>query len=253
MWDDIEAAYNNTKQDSDPEEFSHLAVLWKFMEEELAETFARVDSLLKQGRISYDLLWTLFPQGNYVLSIWDGFQQPYRVLSCGKGYSGLRHEEDNRWVIRCEYVQFDGYEYGFSETTLTMPHFYDTKPIISLSIYPWTYVSNTKSQREKFIPRGRAVLDFQGCEHKFYDGIALEPQETRADLRDNLDVFMLPASKSNVGYHGSLNRLRAIERFADRKPYHYWSILVRKIKWVLSATDTVFWEDYGRGVQTQTN
>ena len=223
-WNDIEAAYRNAKQDSDPEESNHLAVLWKFMEDELGETFERVTLLRKQGRISYDLLWSLFPQGAYVLSTWDGFQQTYRVLSCGKEKSSS--SERDRWVIRCEYVAFDGYEYGFSEMTLKMPHFYDTKPITSLRIYPWAFVDEGTSQWDKLVQRGRMVLDFQGCDYKFYDGIALQPQKIRTDFRDHLgehlDTFMLPASKFNVGHRTHPLRFRTIKRgFAGREPHYH--------------------------------
>ena len=173
-WSTIESAFNTAQQDSDQKEYRHLEVLWKFMGEELRETFERVRTLRSEGRIPYDLLWTLFPQGSFVISTANGYQQVYRVLSCGRDTIGHR-DSDNTWIIRCEFTQFDGYEYGYSEMTFPMPHFYDTKPITSLPIYPWDYVRGTEELRQRLIERGRAVLDFQGRDFKFYDGIALEP------------------------------------------------------------------------------
>ena len=99
---------------------------------------------------------------------------------------------------------------------MTMPHFFDTKLITLLRIYPWIFVDNAKSQWDKLVQRGRAVLDFQGCDYKFYDGIALEPrswwERSQDDERDHPGIFTLPAKKFNVSCHSHPIRLRTIER-----------------------------------------
>ena len=177
-WSEIEKACANAKQDQDPEEGLHLGVLWKFMGDELLETFQRVSTLRREGRISYDLLWALFPQGSFVMSTANGYQQAYRVLSCGRDAKGDNARESERaWSIRCEFMQYDGYEYGYSEAIFDLQHFFDTKPITTLRIYPWSHVHGGDSLRRKLTERGRAVLEFQGRDFRFYDGIALEPQE----------------------------------------------------------------------------
>ena len=208
-WGDIERRYNCARQGSDQEDANHLAVLWRFMNDELLETFERVRFLRNEGRISFDLLWTLFPQGRLVLSTWNGYQQAYRVLSCGKSHGETRSkEEHSSWIIRCEFVEFDGYEYGYSETTETCAHFHDTKPITALPIYPWEYVHEGTSLQQSLINRGRAMLDFQAREYKSYDGIALD--------------LHAAAGKLNVGHPANFELRRNTDSDAiDCQPNHY--------------------------------
>ena len=131
-----------------------------------------------------------FPPGTSVMSTANGYQQVYRVSSCGRGRRTRDDSDsDNTWIIRCEFTQFDGYEYGYSETTFDIPYFHDTKPITSLGIYPWACIQGADTLRERLIERGRAVLDFQGRDFKFYDGIALEPMDKNSgDLEENMPM-----------------------------------------------------------------
>lgn len=184
IWDKL----RERQAEADPETRKHLEVLLKFMDDDLKETYRNFQELKGQGRISYDLIWALFPRGAYVLSAIYGYNQAFRVLAVGK-----ENDRDNgsHWTMRCEYVQFDGYEYGFTEVTITLPHFHGTKDITSLNVVPWSYLSDGQSMKRLFIERARKALAYQNVHYLCYKGIGFLPREQQTIamniLRFNID------------------------------------------------------------------
>jgi len=187
IWDKL----RERRDEADPETRKHLDVLLKFMDEDLGETYKTCQELERQGRITYDLIWALFPRGTYVLSAMFGYNQAFRVLAIGD------HENRNigwSWDIRCEHVQFDGYEYGFTENTFKLHHFYGTKDITSLDIVPWSYLPNRgQSMKTDFIERARKALDHQSVHYLCYQGIGLLPRQ-----RSENEAVHMDATKFNV-------------------------------------------------------
>jgi hypothetical protein len=224
-WDKIMMAHRLSIED-DPEESGHLAVLCQFMENELGEIFSNVRDLRSEGRMSYDLLWALYPRGSYFLSTHNGYQQVYRVLSFGRQSSEYKNFPDphNMWALRCEFVQFDGYEYGYSEITLSIPFFHDTKYIMNLIACPWSYVQDHEALRIRLIQRGRNVLEYQGYQYKFYDGVALLPEATPLYSRDDAPVWR--SSKFNVRKTLAFTKSFTNQDFTDCRPHHCRPLLV---------------------------
>ncbi|KAF4440756.1 ATPase [Fusarium austroafricanum] len=199
-WDQIKLLYQSSVDDVDIEVHDHIGVLYDFMATEMKGTHDRILSLHGEGRITYDLVWTLFPKGTFVFSFRNGYRQAMRVLSCA------RRDRQDLWEIRCEYVQFNGYEYGLSERYFSVRHFFDTKPITSLDIYPWKYVHDS-SLKQALIDRGRDVLDYQSKHYLQYVGLAFDPYSHAAsDRYEPKDTFQersenatnIPITKFNI-------------------------------------------------------
>ena len=165
--------------EADPETRKHLNVLLKFMDDDLGETYQSFQELQSRGRISYDLIWALFPRGTHVVSSMFGYFQAFRVLAVGKEDNSRRSFQ---WTVRCESVQFDGYEYGFTENTFALYHFHGTKDITSLEIVPWSHLPNQQSMKRLFIERGRKALEYQNIHYLCYKGIGLLPQQEKIKL-----------------------------------------------------------------------
>ena len=192
IWDKL----RDRQAKADPETRKHLEVLLKFMDDDLGETYRNFQELKSQGRISYDLIWALFPRGTYVLSAIYGYNQAFRVLSVGKEDIGNRLY----WTIRCEYVQFDGYEYGLTEATITLRHFHGTKDITSLNLVPWSCLSDGQSMKRLFIERARKALAYQNVHYLCYKGIGFLPRDQKTvainELRFNVSLIRVVAETS---------------------------------------------------------
>lgn len=169
IWDELRRA----KAEADRETARHLDVLLKFMDSDLGDTLIQIRDMEASGRITHDLSWALFPRGTYVLSYHFGYSQVFRVNAVG--YGGRSRSGPNELSLRCEYVQFDGYEYGYSETTFNLPAFHGTKAITSLNVVPWAYINDSEALKKRIIDRGRKILEYQGIAYLSYKGIGLMP------------------------------------------------------------------------------
>lgn len=219
-WDEILAAHSNASAGVDQKEYLHLGVLVRFMKEELGETFSRIHALRKEGRMAHELLWSLYPTGSIIFSSRSGYQQAYRVLSCYStaSYADNRQNPDKKdWIVQCEFVQFDGYEYGYSEIAFRIPVFQNPKSITSLDVYPWAFVEDS-DMRNNLISRGRRVLDFQGCHYQNYEGIATEPPAVevvrgKAPLSPDEETPTWFRTKFNVS---EWNKIFSVANYLDR-------------------------------------
>ncbi|KAH7245283.1 P-loop containing nucleoside triphosphate hydrolase protein [Fusarium tricinctum] len=207
-WDQIKLLYQGSADDVDTEFHDHIGVLYDFMDTEMKGTHDRILSLHREGRITFDLVWTLFPKGAFVFSFRNGYRQAMRVLS-----------DNEPWNIRCEYVQFNGYEYGLSERYFSVRHFFDTKPITSLEIYPWKYVHDS-SLKQALIDRGRDVLDYQSKHYLQYVGLALDPENaskvsiTKFNIKGRIMVDAYLFARSHEGLRKDIRSFRNKDRTA---------------------------------------
>jgi hypothetical protein len=150
----------------------HLELLTKLMDELFGVTAAEVNGLIEKKLISFDHVWTIFPRGITVYSNADGHDRLYQVASITL-IPATFQVPTRRWQITCQYVQFDGTDFGLSTTSHLIADFKGNQRISSLSVYPLGFHENLDLEA-RLVKRGKRMLDFQDMSYHEYNGIAID-------------------------------------------------------------------------------
>ena len=75
-------------------------------------------------------------------------------------------------MLVCEYVDWDGDNFGRSSYNLTVPPFVGTSPIMSLPAIPLVFHPDQNTVRRDLIARGKLWEELSGYHHKDYEGLA---------------------------------------------------------------------------------
>lgn len=78
----------------------------------------------------------------------------------------------NAYRLSCEYVDWDGENFGFGGKTLDIWEFRGTAKIHALSAFPLDYHPAINRVKEELIQRGKAFKTLRGYHYKHYQGIA---------------------------------------------------------------------------------
>ncbi|KAI5298944.1 hypothetical protein KEM56_003646, partial [Ascosphaera pollenicola] len=148
---------------------AHLETFIKYVDIDYDETKKKLYPLLKAGKITYDLLWTIFKPGELIYTPdYEGDSEPhcmkYRASSYNKckGYFG----------VSGSMVKFDDDKIGMANEVSNIYGFRGTKHITQLSSYPLRYHPQQREVRRKLIERGKKYIECQGIHHRRYDGFA---------------------------------------------------------------------------------
>jgi hypothetical protein len=166
---DIQQQYSSTVEDITKK---HLELLTNLMNELFGNTVAEVKNLLEKELICFDHIWTIFRKGTTVYSKVDGQDRLYRVTKVDL----IKPTQDNPfryWLIECQYVQFDGTDFGLSTTKFFILEFLGNQRISSLSVYPLGFHENPHLEA-RLMERGKRMLDFQDMSYYEYNGIGID-------------------------------------------------------------------------------
>ncbi|KAL9620354.1 MAG: hypothetical protein Q9160_005153 [Pyrenula sp. 1 TL-2023] len=152
----ILAAYGEYEQGS--EEKQHLGVLKEVTDELLCETTSEVSDLQAKKLITHHYLWTLFPKGIIVVSKEEGKECLFEVTSYDTSTS----------TVNCQYVAFDGFNYGVKRKNFTELYFWGTRAIYELNVYPLSFHKSREDLERHTIQRSRKVLRYQETMHADY-------------------------------------------------------------------------------------
>jgi hypothetical protein len=149
----------------------HIQLLVKFTQQHFASTFDRLNALLKECKIEYDLLWALFKPNAEVFMVCDWTEQPM----CVKYRCGEERERDgaNYWRLECQYIEYDGKSLGYSTLYRRINQFHGAKPITQLAAYPLELHPRRDDVRAQFIEMGEKFVDHIGIQHVQYNGLAI--------------------------------------------------------------------------------
>lgn len=144
---------------------SHVDLLYGILEEELRDTISSRKSLIANGVVTHELLWTIFEPGSIVFSFVDGRQRASTFKS------GRINCRTGAFDITGEYIDFDGDTFGFREHRMSVPSYEGTSPITTLPAFPLMYHNNQDTIRRDLIARGKLWEDHQGYHYRQYEGI----------------------------------------------------------------------------------
>ncbi|KAL2049585.1 hypothetical protein ABVK25_010164 [Lepraria finkii] len=129
-------------------------------------TYIQVLSLLAKERITYELLWAIFPPNSnvYTKCLVTGAPQCVRYDSCEEREAPLGAESYN---IICHYLDSDA---GKAWLDITIPKFSGTKSICTLEAFPLLYHPDAEALTTYFVQCGRTFVSIHRPHHCFYPG-----------------------------------------------------------------------------------
>ena len=120
-----------THEDSDTRE--HLELLCKVLNEELGSIIDESEALIAEGKITSELVWTLFPPNGLVVGKREGSS-----IDWG-GRIARKEKYTTNGNVPWEYLDFDGFEFGFAQHISVINPFKGKKSITDLPVHqtPW--------------------------------------------------------------------------------------------------------------------
>ena len=171
-WERFEKA---AKHQDDKIALSHTQLLHEVLKEVLQETISTYHDLVAHQVMTFDFLWTIFVPGEHLFSVQDGQDVMVKLQASWS--------EESQFSVSCKFVDWDGYEFGFSSSSLSIQLFENTKPISQLEVYPAKFHPNFDETKKRLVDRGIQFEELKGYHFKAYNGLALRLN----DRYDNMD------------------------------------------------------------------
>ena len=185
-------------KDNDTRE--HLELLCKVINNELGSTIDEAETLGEEGKITYDLLWTLFPAASLIISAAKPYHQGYRIHKTPKYViSSTKIPRYDRFSIDCQYIVFDGLQYGNLTLNFEIGRFSGKKSVKDLEVYPYTVDAAPETLYDRMSRRGERVLQYQ--DHHYMQSSASDTSKAESsydEVVENLwrsDVGTSPISR----------------------------------------------------------
>lgn len=178
-----------------------LQYLLSSMTSRTADTTARLQSLLGDGKITYELLWALFQPNTLVLTMCPGSNE-VRCLRFQLAYEDKTAQGVEHLVLQCEHIDYDGRILGWVMEDLRLERFRGATSIVSLPVYPIDYYPDSQIHRV-LTQRGQRFLQLRGCHHCVYQGTAflrVKDEYKRLAIQSEIMIDASEFSKTQPGY-----------------------------------------------------
>jgi hypothetical protein len=115
---------------------------------------SRYQDLTDHGLIDFDHLWALFRPGELILDVSQhGFGLwAHRFII---GHYEERNGSPVVFVLKSQYVDWNGKRFGIAKCEETISHFKGTQPITDLLLYPMKFHPSPNQLRTTLVQRGR--------------------------------------------------------------------------------------------------
>ncbi|KAF2265557.1 P-loop containing nucleoside triphosphate hydrolase protein [Lojkania enalia] len=177
-WEKLKAARDKAKQQLDNSDQTsdnlenpaqHMELLYSILEEDLAALIREKRDLVKNGVMKFKYMWTIFEPGCLVYHNIEGRDRLYKLVS---GKQDTRNG-NQLYKLECQFVDFDGTQFGMNKETLYIAGFRGTKTIAKLEAFPLEFHSDLEELKKKLTKRGRMFEAYKGYHFVSYYGIAL--------------------------------------------------------------------------------
>lgn len=166
-----------------------------------ADTTTRLQSLLQDGKITYELLWALFKPNTLVLTTCLGSQQ-VRCLRFQLAYEDKTAQGVERLALQCEYVDYDGNILGWVTENVHLDRFRGATSIVDLPVYPIDHYPDPQIHTV-LRDRGHRFVQLMGCHHRVYNGTAFQrvkDEFKRLTIQSEIMVDAHEFGKTQPGY-----------------------------------------------------
>ncbi|KAF8464690.1 hypothetical protein BDZ91DRAFT_729637 [Kalaharituber pfeilii] len=208
------------------DDLKYLNLFIRFIHTELRNEIATYNSLVPQGLISYDLLWTIFPPlTRFLTHVHNGEPAVYLL------HKGVEVTEgcNPRFHLDSFCVDHDGLAFGYSAVAAAIPPFEGTMPIASLPCIPLQHVPDLEAVIAELTERGRKAerLQASGPSYMTFKGRALGPivNQRRTYYSINGRVMIDPATFARINPERAItiNSLQSVNPFASEEDRYSWN------------------------------
>lgn len=163
-------------------------------------TSQRLASLLKEGHITYDLLWALFKPSSHVYTTCFGTNKP-RCVVFDAGEE-VTHDGVTYYKLECRYLDYDGDKFGEAGVVLGVMKFRGSKPVETLEAFPLHCHPNQDQVHKELVRIGRKFCDLAGTHIQHCEGSAFimkngEPFKMNLDSRVAVDAAFFSEMQPN--------------------------------------------------------
>ncbi|KAG6849404.1 hypothetical protein H0H93_008710 [Arthromyces matolae] len=140
------------KISSDKELIFELEAMVNLIKEDCGSTESEVDQLILKGRITFDLLWCLFPPGCLVYRLHPQLNKSQVMQLQWSGYTEIR--QLSHFSINCNVVSNDGNHFGLAQITDNIKKFGGSVRIMDLNFLPLLLHPNREEIYKHVVSRG---------------------------------------------------------------------------------------------------
>ncbi|KAJ2906799.1 uncharacterized protein MKZ38_010790 [Zalerion maritima] len=167
--DDVATTSESAEADGDRQKTSeHLSLMYGIVSGELSRTIRAHAEMTSKGRITFELLWTLFPLGSLVFTRHAPPDDDQMLKVNGEVF----YDEQKRLCFEGLYLDFVGDQFGWGTVTVKMPPFSGDIPIADLQAIPLEFHPHRVDLKRKLVDRGRKWESLAGTHHRSYSGKA---------------------------------------------------------------------------------
>lgn len=177
---DLEGYQNGPDSDVKGKGQEHLSLLVNCIKKAYSTIGNRLSALLKNGEITYDLLWALFKPHTSVFTTCPGSEQP-RCVEYISGEEWKTNQGQRYFHMECHYLDFDGKIFGHATTQIGIARFRGVKRIDLLEAFPLEYHPSKTEITTRLVACGRKFISLIGKHHhRHYQGVAFIMQQGQA-------------------------------------------------------------------------
>jgi len=172
-WQLFERAY---KEETDEETKRHLELLYPIISKEILPHINAMEDYTRNGVITFDYLWAIFPPGTCIYSKTEDHDRMYEVTT-----TSYLNDAYNKpyFHIDCRYVDCDGTGFGYVLDSLDIDNFSAVKKIASLKVVPMHLHPDSESMLGRLHARGEKFEAHAGYKHVLYTGFYSTPNAQR--------------------------------------------------------------------------
>ncbi|PGH19285.1 hypothetical protein AJ80_04038 [Polytolypa hystricis UAMH7299] len=196
---------------------NHLALLIACIKRAYRETTERLQALLAEGKITYDLLWALFKPGQPICTSCRGSGKP-RSLMYDFGENKKTKQGVEYFELTGRYFDFDGEVFGEVEGKVSILGFHGAVPISKLAVFPLHHHPKREAMEEHLRNCGRRFIKLTAKHHCHYQGVAFFEGKDGIRKQTVDGRIMVDASRFrevNPGYPKLQDRIAVINMRGD--------------------------------------
>lgn len=189
----------------------HLKVLLKYLDADYDKVKSSLNPMLRNGLITFDLLWALWKPGTLGYSHTYGNSDMPRVFKVEAAERHITMHKGEFYYLDGKYLEFDGKRFGFGHVSEEILEFKGARKITSLPCYPLSYCSNEEQVREKLIARGKKFVSLSAMHYKAYTGMAFMKRK-KAIIRFNVQnsrIMIDPATFRRINPNYYVSQVRS--------------------------------------------
>ncbi|KAH7163542.1 hypothetical protein B0J13DRAFT_38711 [Dactylonectria estremocensis] len=163
-----------------------LKVLLKYLDQDYAATKQSLYPMLKNGLITFDLLWALWKPNTMACMTTYGCNSEPRAFKVEMAQLHQSIMKGNFYYVDGKYFEYDGKKFGYGNISEDIPEFHGARRITSLPCYPLKYHQHEEQLREELIERGKKFVSLSGVHYKSYQGMAFLKRKKNMIVKFNI-------------------------------------------------------------------